>query len=154
MKLDTVWHLVFWASHFEKAFKKSLINFWYAKSHGKKSKSIEQQVKFTLDWMLKMFLIIEIEIRFYLILKGMSVFLRDACWNNVHNLGNLIHFDSQYCSSLDWATFIWWQPMNSKVHKFNGRGVCGEMGREKPNRPQVARSDIVGSHKPSYSSKV
>lgn len=92
--------------------------------------------------------------RFYLILKGMSVFLRDACWNNAHNLGHLIHFDSQHCSSLDWATFIWWQPMNSKVHNFNSRSVCGEMGTEKPNRPQVARSDIVGSHKLSYSSKV
>ena len=103
------------------------------------------QVYFGLN-VKKCFLLIEIEIRFYLILKGMSVLLRDACWNDVHNLGHLIQFDFQHCSSLDWAAFIWWQLMNSKVHKFNGRSLCGEMGREKPNRPPVARSDTVESH--------
>lgn len=43
--------------------------------------------------------------------------------------------------------------MNSKVDKFSGRDVClWENGIKKPNIHHVARNDIIGNHKPSYSS--
>lgn len=126
----------------------------------KKSKSIEQQVKFTLDWMLKKSLTywnrnevwFDSKRHLYLLCKMAIVLPRDLHWNNACNLGHHVHFDSQHCPSLECAVFISWQPTNSKADKFSGGGVWGGDWRKKPNVHHVARNDITGHHKPSYSS--
>ena len=101
-----------------------------------------------------------IGIRFYVILKAMSVFFAKGHFFfclETHVETVLITWDIYSF----WFLTLFITGLSSiyleaayelKVHKFNGWSVCGETGSEEPGIHHVARSDIIGSHKPSYSS--